>query len=162
MADIPDDIDQFDRAILRELACDGRMTITELSGRIALSKTPCQTRVKRLEAQGYILGYHAALDAQKLGRDHIAFVQVKLDDTRKGALAAFNAAVRACPEIEECHMIASSFDYLLKVRSRDIADYREVMGEVISALPHVTSTSTFVAMEAVKEGGAGDGLMQRI
>lgn len=146
-------LDRFDRQILHHLAADGRMRITELAIRIGLSKTPCQARVKRLEAAGYILGYHAALSAEKLGLDHIAFVQVSLSDTRETALKAFNGAVRAVPEIEQCHMIAGGFDYLLKVRTPNIEAYRKVMGERISTLPHVTSSSTFVSMEAVKESG---------
>ncbi len=148
-------LDTYDRKILRELAADGRMRITELAARIGLSKTPCQARVKRLEAAGYILGYHAALSPAKLGLSHIAFVQVTLSDTREAALQAFNTAVRALPEIEQCHMIAGGFDYLLKVRTTDIDAYRKIMGEQISTLPFVASSSTFVAMEAVKENGAG-------
>ncbi len=144
-------LDLFDQHILRHLAAEGRLRITALAGRIGLSKTPCQARVKRLEASGYILGYHAALSAEKLGLGHIAFVQITLNDTREPALAAFNAAVRALPEIEQCHMIAGGFDYLLKVRTEGIDAYRKIMGEQISALPHVKSSSTFVSMEAVKE-----------
>ncbi|MBS0564330.1 MAG: Lrp/AsnC ligand binding domain-containing protein, partial [Proteobacteria bacterium] len=89
----------------------------------------------------------------RMGLAHVAFVEVRLSDTREVALQAFNRAVQAVPEIEECHMMASSFDYLLKVRTGDIAAYRRVLGERISTLPHVASTSTFVAMEAVKEAG---------
>lgn len=153
------ELDSFDRAILRILAVDGRATITDLSSQIGLSKTPCQARIKRLEARGYILGYRAVLSPKKLGRDHIAFVQVTLNDTRAVALNAFNKAVQTCPEIEQCHMIAGSFDYLLKVRTQNIGDYRAVMGEKISTLPHVTSTSTFVAMEAVKEVAQSNGML---
>jgi DNA-binding Lrp family transcriptional regulator len=83
--------------------------------------------------------------------DHIAFAEIKLSDTREEALREFNAAVRRIPEVEECHMIASSFDYLLKVRTPDIRRYRIVLGEKISSLPHVASTSTFVAMETICE-----------
>ncbi len=151
--DEPQEIDSFDRKILRLLASDGRMRITDLAARIGLSKTPCQARVKRLQAAGYILGYHAALNAEKLGLAHIAFVQVTLSDTREPALRAFNDAVRKLPEIEQCHMIAGGFDYLLKVRTTSIEAYRTVMGARISTLPHVASSSTFVSMEAVKEGG---------
>jgi len=144
-------LDPFDHKILHHLAADGRMRITALAKRIGLSKTPCQARVKRLEAEGYILGYHAALSAEKLGLSHIAFVQITLNNTREAALSAFNAAVRAIPEIEQCHMIAGGFDYLLKVRTPSIEAYRKIMGEQISTLPHVKSSSTFVSMEAVKE-----------
>jgi Lrp/AsnC family transcriptional regulator, leucine-responsive regulatory protein len=148
-----DAIDDFDRAILRILKQEGRMSVTELAGRISLSKSPTQARLKRLEREGYITGYQALVDHARLGSDHIAFVEVKLSDTREVALKAFNAAVRATPEIEECHMIAGAFDYLLKVRSADIQNYRAILAERISILPHVASTSTHVAMESVKEQG---------
>ena len=146
-------LDQIDRRILAALAQDGRISVAELSRRVNLSKTPCQARIRRLEAAGYILGYRAVIDPKRLGLPHVAFVEVKLTDTRKAALEAFNRAVRALPEVEQAHMIASSFDYLLKVRTRDIAAYRELLGEKISALPHVAHTSTHVSMEAVKDDG---------
>jgi len=145
-------IDSYDKAILDQLSTNGRITITELSRVIGLSKTPCNARIKRLEAEGYITGYRALLNPIKLGLDHIAFVEVKLASTHERALKEFNTKVLQIKEIEQCHMIAGGFDYLLKVRTQSIADYRRVMGERISNLPHVTSTSTFVAMEAVKEG----------
>jgi len=88
-----------------------------------------------------------------MGLANVAYVEVRLTDTREAALQAFNRAVRAVPEIEECHMMAAGFDYLMKVRTGDIADYRRVLGERISTLPNVASTSTYVAMEAVKETG---------
>jgi Lrp/AsnC family leucine-responsive transcriptional regulator len=142
-------LDRFDRAILSEMARDGRITVTELARRVGLSKTPCQQRLARLRAAGVILGFRAILDPGKLGREHVCFVEVRLSATHEAALAAFNAAVAQVPEVEQCHMIAGSFDYLLKVRTADIGAYRQVLGEAISALPHVASTSTHVAMEAV-------------
>lgn len=145
------EIDHFDHTILDALADDGRMTVTDLAHKVGLSKTPTQVRLRRLIEQGYILGFRAVIDPAKLGLDHIAFAEVKLSDTRETALREFNAAVRKIREVEECHMIASRFDYLLKVRTSDIKRYREVLGEKISSLPHVASTSTFVAMEAVRE-----------
>lgn len=144
-------LDRIDRKILTELQAEGRLPITGLAERVGLSKTPCQQRVKRLEEAGYIRGYAALLDLEKLGAGHVAFVEVKLNDTRAQALAAFNKAVLRLPEVEQCHMIAGDFDYLLKVRTRDIAEYRRVLGEALSALPHVANTSTFVVMESVKE-----------
>lgn len=148
-----DKLDSFDIAILKMLERNGRITITELADRVGLSKTPCQIRMKRLESNGYIRGYAAIMNYGLLDTNHIAFVQVKLADTRAVALAAFNEAVGEVPEIEECHMMAADFDYILKVRTRDTASYRTVLGETISELPHVASTSTFVCMEAVKEHG---------
>ncbi|THF50265.1 Lrp/AsnC family transcriptional regulator [Allorhizobium terrae] len=152
-SDIPGELDMFDMKIVEALSQDGRISITELSQRVGLSKTPCQVRLKRLIDEGYILGFRAVLDARKFGLDHIAFAEVKLSDTRETALNEFNAAVRKIREVEECHMIAGAFDYLLKVRTSDIRRYRHVLGEKISSLPHVSSTSTFVVMQAVKEYG---------
>ena len=146
-----DQMDQLDKKIVAALSSNARLSMAELATKIGLSKSPTQARVKRLEAAGIILGYGARISFEKTGRGHIAFVQVTLNDTRAAALDAFNEAVRATPEIAQCHMIAASFDYLLKVRTKNIAAYRRVLGEVISALPHVAQTSTFVAMETVKE-----------
>jgi Lrp/AsnC family leucine-responsive transcriptional regulator len=144
-------LDAFDMRIIEALMEDGRLPVTELAVRVGLSKTPCQVRLKRLIADGYILGFRAVVDPAKLGMDHIAFTEVKLADTREKALDEFNRGVRKIKEVEECHMIASSFDYLLKVRTADIRRYRIVLGEKISSLPHVASTSTFVAMEAIRD-----------
>lgn len=145
------EIDLFDRKILDVLREDGRISITDLAQRVGLSKTPCQVRVKRLIANGTIRGFRAIVDPARLGLDHVAFAEVKLSDTREAALEAFRRAVLKIPEVEECHMIASSFDYLLKVRTANIRRYREVLGERISSLPHVASTSTFVAMETIRD-----------
>lgn len=150
-ADADSRLDQFDRKILAALSIDGRMTVADLARKIGLSKTPCQVRLKRLQDDGYIRGFRAVLNAKMLGQDHVAFVEVKLTDTREVALKAFNDAVARVPEIEQCHMIAGAFDYLLKVRTTDMAAYRRVLGEVISTLPHVGNTSTHVSMEAVKD-----------
>ncbi|QFY62662.1 winged helix-turn-helix transcriptional regulator (plasmid) [Rhizobium grahamii] len=147
------EIDQFDHRIIEALLSDGRMSVTDLAKRVGLSNTPCQVRLRRLIEDGYILGFRAIVDVNKLGKNHVAFTEVKLSDTRENALNAFNVAVRKLQEVEECHMIAGAFDYLLKIRTSDIANYRQVLGEKISSLPFVANTSTFVAMEAIKENG---------
>lgn len=100
-----DGLDHFDLKILEALSEDGRMSVLQLSKRVGLSKTPCQTRLKRLVDEGYILGFRAMLNPEKLGVDHIAFAEVKLSDTREKALEEFNTAVRKIKEVEECHMI---------------------------------------------------------
>jgi Lrp/AsnC family leucine-responsive transcriptional regulator len=141
-------IDHIDRKIIEELRVDARLSITELARRVGLSKTPCQIRLKRLVDDGYIRGFRAVIDPGKLGVGHIAFAEVKLSDTREKALEAFRRAVLLVEEVEECHMIASNFDYLLKVRTADIMAYRGA-GRKISSLPHVASTSTFVVMETI-------------
>ncbi|TCL09950.1 AsnC family transcriptional regulator [Shimia isoporae] len=150
------DLDHFDHAILDVLARDGRISITDLAQEIGLSKSPTQARLRKMEKDGVIKGYRAMLDPIRLGRDHVAFVEVKLSETREKALQAFNAAVREVPEIEQAHMIASHFDYLLKVRTTSMSTYRMVLGEKISTLPYVASTSTYVAMQAVKESGLAE------
>jgi Lrp/AsnC family transcriptional regulator, leucine-responsive regulatory protein len=150
---ITSQLDHLDLKIIDALLKDGRMSVADLSRHVGLSKTPCQVRIRRLLADGYILGFKATIDPSKFGLEHIAFTEVRLSDTREPALKKFNAAIRRIPEVEQCHMIAGAFDYLLKVRTSDIKSYRLVLGEKISSLPFVASTSTFVAMESVKEQG---------
>lgn len=149
----PVDLDDADRRIIAVLREDGRITVTALAERVGLSKTPCQLRLRRLVDGGVIRGFRAIVDPARLGLEHIAFVEVRLSDTREAALREFNAAVRRIPEVEQCHMIAAAFDYLLKVRTADMPRFRAVLGEKLSSLPHVASTSTFVAMETVVEAG---------
>ena len=151
MEDSTAGLDIFDRKILDVLAVDGRISITALAQRIGLSKSPTQARLRRLEEQGVVRGYRALFDPIRLGRDHVAFVEVRPSDTREAALAAFNAAVLQVPQIEQCHLIAGSFDYLLKVRTDGMTGYRAVLADHISTLPHVANTSTYMAMQAVKE-----------
>jgi Lrp/AsnC family leucine-responsive transcriptional regulator len=153
MTNRPSELDAFDRKILDIIAVDGRISVTELARQIGLSKSPTQARLKRLEETGVVRGYRALFDPIRLGRDHVAFVEVKLSDTREAALAAFNDAVTRVPEIEQCHLIAGAFDYLLKVRTASMGAYRMVLADSISTLPHVANTSTYVAMQAVKEEG---------
>ncbi len=144
-------LDRIDRQILDALSKNGRLSIAALAERVGLSKTPVQARLRRLEKEEFIRGYMAIIDRARMGEGHVAFVQVSLSDTRSAALDAFNKAALAIPEIEQCHMIAGNFDYLLKIRTKDIAAYRRVLGEKISNLPHLSHTSTFVAMETVKD-----------
>lgn len=149
MAEVYSDLDQIDKSILDVLSHNGRITVTDLARTVGLSKTPCQIRLKRLVDDGFIQGFKAKLNPAKMCLEHVSFVEVTLSDTREAALAAFNAAVAQIPEIEQCHMIAGSFDYLLKIRTADMQSYRRVLGEEISGLPHVSNTSTHVSMQSV-------------
>lgn len=146
------DLDRIDRNILRALQEDGRLTNVALARQVNLSPTPCLERVRRLEAAGYITGYAARLDPAKLDAGLTVFVQVTLDRTTSDVFDRFRAAAQGEPQIAECHMIAGGFDYLLKVRARDMDAFRRILGETINALPGVVSTATYVAMETVKEG----------
>ena len=142
-------MDEYDQKILSILSVDGRISMTALGERVGLSKTPVSARVKRLEQERVITGYRATLSASKLGVEHIAFLEIKLSDTREKSLDAFHEAVRAIPEVEACHMVAGGFDYLVKVRTADISSYRRVLGEQLSSLPNVASTSTYISMQSI-------------
>ena len=143
-------LDPIDRNILRTLQTSGRITNVDLAEKVNLSPTPCIERVRRLEEAGYISGYYARLSAQKLGIGLLAFIEVSLDKTGTAAFEKFREAVNDIAEIQECHMVAGGFDYLLKVRIESMAHYRQFLGERISALPGVDRTHTYVVMEEVK------------
>ena len=146
-----DILDATNRKILAELVGNARIPISELARKVGLSKTPVAARIRQLEEAGLITGYRAILSPLKLGLTHVTYMEVRLTDTRQKALEAFNAAIRTIPEVEECYMIAGGFDYLVKVRSRDMADFRRIMAEKIASLPHVGGTASYVSMEAVVE-----------
>ena len=143
-------LDRIDRKILANLQADGRLTNQALAERVALSPSACLARVRRLEESGIIQGYHARLDPLRLDAGLVLFAEVRLKAHGALDLARFDETVAAIPQIVEASHVSGDFDYLLKVRTKDIADYREVLGERISALPHVAHTSTHVSMEAVK------------
>ncbi|MFV0384420.1 Lrp/AsnC family transcriptional regulator [Paracoccus sp. (in: a-proteobacteria)] len=148
-----DALDPINRRILAELVANARIPVSELARKVGLSKTPVALRIRQMEEMGLITGYRAILSPLKLGLTHVTYMEIRLTDTRQRALEQFNTGIRAIPEVEECYMIAGGFDYLVKVRSRDMADFRRIMAEKISTLPHVHSTSSYVSMEAVIEQG---------
>lgn len=147
-------LDRIDRRILRALQEEGRLTNVELARRVGLSPTPCLERVRRLERADYITGYRAVLAPAKLDAALLAFVQVTLDRTTPDAFERFRAAAAARPEVLECHMVAGGFDYLLKVRVRDMAAYRHFLGETLTAIGGIAQTHTYVVMEEVKSDGS--------
>lgn len=142
-------IDRTDIKILEELQADGRLTNTELSRRVNLSPTPCLERVRRLERDGYIVGYSARLDPHKLGCPVVCFIEVGLDRTTPDVFDRFREEVVRRPEVQECHMVAGGFDYVLKVRLADMAAYRAFLGDVVVGLPGVRETHTYVVMEEI-------------
>jgi Lrp/AsnC family transcriptional regulator, leucine-responsive regulatory protein len=143
-------LDNADRSILRHLQDDGRITNARLAQLVHLSPAACLERVRRLTRAGYIRGYHAELAPEKLGAGLCIFIEVKLDRTTHDVFDVFKQAVRAQPEIVECHMVAGGFDYLIKVRVADMAAYRNLMGASIWSLPGVRETHTYAVMEEVK------------
>ena len=147
-------LDRIDRNILRQLQADARLSYVELADKVGLSTSPCLERVKRLEREGWIEGYHARLSAQKLDAGLLVFVEISLNYTSGEVFNEFRRAVVKWPQIQECHLVSGDFDYLLKIRIADMAAYRELLGEIIHELPGVRDSRTLVAMETVKESGA--------
>jgi Lrp/AsnC family transcriptional regulator, leucine-responsive regulatory protein len=146
----PGGIDTIDAKILRVLQKDGRISNLKLAEEVHLSPTAVLERVKRLTRDGYILGYEARLNPDKLGAGMMVFIEVVLDRTTPDVMNAFKAAVQVRPEILECHLVAGGFDYLIKTRVADMSAYRELIGSVVWALPGVRETHTYAVMEEVK------------
>lgn len=144
-------LDQIDLDILAALQADGRITNVALAKQVGLSATPCLERVKSLEAEGLITGYVARLSASALGLGLTVFVQIAIERTSQRVFEAFREAVQAIPEIEECHMVAGGYDYLLKVRVPDMAAYRNFLGAVLSGIPGIRETHSYPVMEEVKD-----------
>ena len=144
------ELDRIDLRILRVLQQDARITHQKLAEQVHLSASSVHERVKRLQREGYILGYRAQLNPDKLGAALLVFVEVLLDRTVHDVMDSFKAAVQARPEILECHLVAGGFDYLLKTRVADMAAYRHFIGGGIWSLPGVRETRTYVVMEEVK------------
>jgi len=144
-------IDRIDRKILRILQEHGRISNVSLAQRIGLSPTACNERVRKLEREGVITGYRACIDPTKLGSQLVVFVEITLSRTSPDAFAEFGEAVKATPEILECHLVAGDFDFLIKARVTDMPAYRKLLGETILTMPGVNESRTYVVMEAVKD-----------
>jgi Lrp/AsnC family leucine-responsive transcriptional regulator len=143
-------LDRIDLKILRLLQGNARMSNADLARSVNLSPTPCLERVRRLEAEAYILDYVTLLNPQKLGAGVISFIQVLLDRTNPDVFKRFREQVSLCPEVMECHMVAGGFDYLLKVRTRSMLEYRDFLGETLARMSDIKQTHTYVVMEEVK------------
>ncbi|RED44676.1 Lrp/AsnC ligand binding domain-containing protein [Aestuariispira insulae] len=146
------ELDRIDRKILRTLQDFGRLSNVDLAKMVNLSPTPCLERVRRLERDGFIKGYKAILEPAKLGQALTVFVQMTLDRTTPDVFDLFRDKVRELPEVVECHMVAGGFDYLLKIRVRDMTAFRHFLGEQLTSLTGVLTTHSYVVMEGVKEG----------
>jgi len=143
-------LDRIDRNILVELQNNGRLSNVELSKRVGLSPTPCLERVKRLEAEQFILGYKAMLNPEKLEAALLVIVEITLTKTSPDVFNDFSKAVQDLDVIQECHLVSGDFDFLLKTRVSDMAAYRELLGDTLLRLPSVSESRTYVVMEEVK------------
>ncbi|HEX7110277.1 MAG TPA: Lrp/AsnC ligand binding domain-containing protein [Aestuariivirga sp.] len=149
--EMPENLDFIDLQLLTTLQNEGRIPVVELAKKVNLSATPCTLRMRRLEQEGVIIGYHARINPVALNQALMVFVTVNLKATDEASLKAFNAAVKPVKQILECHMLGGGFDYLLKIRVRDMPEYREILGSIIGALPMIESTHSYFVMEQVKE-----------
>lgn len=144
-------LDRLDKAILREIQKDGRISNVELSRRIGLSATPCLERVKRLEKEKFITGYVAQVNPEKVGAALLVFVEITLERNAPDVFEEFASAVRFLESIQECHLVSGNFDFLLKTRVSDMSDYRTLLGDTLLRLPSVSDSRTYVVMEEVKQ-----------
>ncbi len=143
-------LDKISKKILHELQNDGRISNLELSTRVSLSPAACLERVRKLQEQGYILGYTAQLNPELLDVGLLVFIEVVLDRTSADVFDAFKRSVQVIPDVLECHMVAGGFDYLIKARVRDMSAYREFLGTSLLQLKGIRETHTYAVMEEVK------------
>ena len=129
---------------------DARISVAELARRVNLSPTPCHVRLARLERDGYIEGFGARINPERAGLALLAYITVALDRTTPDVIKHFHLAVQEVDEIEECHMTAGGFDYLLKIRVRSPADFRRFLGSRLVTLPGINSTHTYFVIEQDK------------
>ncbi|KQR75711.1 ArsR family transcriptional regulator [Rhizobium sp. Leaf384] len=146
-------IDKIDRRILSILQADGRITNLELSERIGLSPTATSERMRRLLKEGFVSGFGARLDPQRLGFGLLVFIEVMLDKTTPEVFDTFADAIRKAPSVIECHMVAGGFDYLVKTRFEDMSAYRNFLGQFLWTLQGVKETRTYAVMEEIKNDG---------
>ena len=143
-------LDKIDLRILRVLQKDGRISNLKLAEEVHLSPTAVLERVKRLTRDGFILGYEARLNPDKLGAGMLVFIEVVLDRTTHDAMNAFKAAVQVRAEIQECHLVAGGFDYLIKTRVADMGAYSRFMMDVLLRHPSVQDCKTSFVMDRLK------------
>lgn len=147
----PRELDKIDRRILRTLQEDGRISFTELGDRVGLSTSPCTERVRRLERNGVITGYHARLDPQLVGAGLLVFVEISLAYKSGDIFEDFRDAALRLPNVLECHLVSGEFDYLIKARISEMASYRKLLGSTLLTMPHVRDSKSYIVMEEIKE-----------
>jgi Lrp/AsnC family leucine-responsive transcriptional regulator len=145
-------LDAIDSRIVAELQADGRLSNVELADKVGLSPSPCLRRVKRLEREGYIEGYRAALRRDRVGLGFSVFVGVKIDGHANNRALAFEKAVVAMPEVIACHLVSGEADYFLEIVVPDLADYQRFLVEKLLNLPIVREVRSNIAIQTLKAG----------
>lgn len=144
-------LDRTDRKILRILQQEGRIPFTELGERVGLSTTPCTERVRRLERDGVITGYHARLAPSAVKAGLLVFVEISLAYKSGDIFEEFRRAALKLPNVLECHLVSGDFDYLIKARISEMASYRKLLGSTLLTLPYVRESKSYIVMEEIKE-----------
>jgi len=144
-------LDPIDRKILAELQADGRMTNVKLAERVGISAPPCLRRVRTLEEQGYIRGYHADVDARALGFEVSVFAMVGLQSQAEADLRAFENRCRAWPLVRECHMLNGEVDFILKCVAPDLSTFQSFLTEQLTAAENVASVKTSLVIRDAKD-----------
>lgn len=145
------ELDRIDRKILDILQRQGRISMTELAEQIGLSTSPCSERVKRLERDKVITGYHAKVDPAALGKTLLVFVEITLSSKSGDVFDKVRQELLHLPEVMECHLVSGSFDYLVKARLGGMNEYRHLLGDMLKKLPVTAQSHSYVVMEEVKE-----------
>jgi len=143
-------LDRIDIKILNVLQKECRISNVDLAAKINLSPTPCLERVRRLENNGYIEKYVAHLNPKKLNVNLTLYIQISLENSRTADLEEFNKQIKSLEEVIECSMVAGGFDYLIKIRVKDMESYRKFLGDKLAAIKGISQNQTYVVMEEVK------------
>ena len=143
-------IDDIDKKIVAVLQAEGRLPIVELADRVGLSPTPCQRRVKRLEEEGVITRYAALISPAAMGYGLQALVEVTLDDHSEKTVEAFEAAIRARPEVVACYAVTGDMDFLLHIFAPDLANFSDFALKALLRMPGVKGSRSSFIMQAVK------------
>ena len=144
-------LDDIDRMILAELQADGRMTNVELAKRVGISAPPCLRRVRTLEEQGFIRGYHARVDARELGFEVQVFAMVRLHRQNEADLRAFEDRCKAWSLVRECHMLNGEIDFILKCVAPDLSTFQSFLTEDLLAADNVASVKTSLVIRGAKD-----------
>jgi Lrp/AsnC family leucine-responsive transcriptional regulator len=144
-------LDEIDRKILRALQQDARLTTAQLADKIGLSTTPCWNRLKRLETQGYIDGYVALLNQEKLGLPETVIIEVTLDRHDEEVLARFGRLLADLPEVIEAYLTTGDYDYLVKVAVESPAGYERFLREKLYRIPGIRHSRSSFALRCLKK-----------
>jgi len=145
------ELDRLDKKILNILQVQGRISMTDLAEQIGLSTSPCSERVKRMERDGVITGYEARVSPSALGRSLLVFVEITLAAKSDDVFDKVRNELLHVPEVQECHLVSGSFDYLVKARLRGMSEYRNLLGSILKKLPVAAQSHSYVVMEELKE-----------